>query len=100
MSIPNVTDCRYLGITISVKNCDLDSVAYLGFHLGGGVKINLRKVFTMWFRGHVPPKNFLKIVQFGAFWSIFCCNFIKKIFLKMFIFYKENYRHCITANYT
>ena len=25
MSIPNVTDCRYLGITISVKNCDLDS---------------------------------------------------------------------------
>ena len=22
--IPNVTDCRYLGITISVKNCDLD----------------------------------------------------------------------------
>ena len=23
MSIPNVTDCRYLGITISVKNCDL-----------------------------------------------------------------------------
>ena len=24
MSIPNVTDCRYLGITISVKNCDLD----------------------------------------------------------------------------
>ena len=24
MSIPNVTNCRYLGITISVKNCDLD----------------------------------------------------------------------------
>ena len=24
MSIPNVTGCRYLGITISVKNCDLD----------------------------------------------------------------------------
>ena len=24
MSIPNVTDCRYLDITISVKNCDLD----------------------------------------------------------------------------
>ena len=24
MSISNVTDCRYLGITISVKNCDLD----------------------------------------------------------------------------
>ena len=24
MNIPNVTDCRYLGITISVKNCDLD----------------------------------------------------------------------------
>ena len=24
MSIPNVTDCRYLGIIISVKNCDLD----------------------------------------------------------------------------
>ena len=22
ISIPNVTDCRYLGITISVKNCD------------------------------------------------------------------------------
>ena len=24
MSISNVTDCKYLGITISVKNCDLD----------------------------------------------------------------------------
>ena len=24
MRIPNITDCRYLGITISVKNCDLD----------------------------------------------------------------------------
>ena len=24
MSIPNFTDCRYLGVTISVKNCDLD----------------------------------------------------------------------------
>ena len=24
MSNPNVTDCRYLGITISVKKCDLD----------------------------------------------------------------------------
>ena len=24
ISIPNVTDCRYLGLTISVKNCDLD----------------------------------------------------------------------------
>ena len=24
INIPNVTDCRYLGITISVKNCDLD----------------------------------------------------------------------------
>ena len=24
MSIPKVTDCTYLGINISVKNCDLD----------------------------------------------------------------------------
>ena len=24
MSIPNVTDCKYLGITISVENCELD----------------------------------------------------------------------------
>ena len=24
MSIPSVTNCKYLGITISVKNCDLD----------------------------------------------------------------------------
>ena len=24
MSIPNVTDCRYFGITISRKSCDLD----------------------------------------------------------------------------
>ena len=24
ISIPNVTDCRHLGITISVKNCDLN----------------------------------------------------------------------------
>ena len=24
MSIPNITDCKYLDITISVKNCKLD----------------------------------------------------------------------------
>ena len=24
INIPNITDCRYFGITISVKNCDLD----------------------------------------------------------------------------
>ena len=24
ISLPNVTDCRYLGIIIPVKNCDLD----------------------------------------------------------------------------
>ena len=38
-------------------------------------------------RGYAPPGNFLKMVQFDAFWSIFCCNFVKKFFLTMFIFY-------------
>ena len=30
INIPNVTDCRYLGITISVKNCDLDLKRQMG----------------------------------------------------------------------
>ena len=64
-------------------------VAYLGFHFGGGVQIFFGKVgvfawreascsawrshaFVRGVRGHAPPRNFLKMVQFGAFWRIFC----------------------------
>ena len=34
--------------------------------------------------GHAPPEKFFLN---GAIWSIFCCNFIKTIFVKKFIFY-------------
>ena len=34
----------------------------------------------------LPREIFLKTVQFDAFWSIFCCNFVQ-IFLTMFILY-------------
>ena len=40
------------------------SVPFQGFHFGG---------------------VHIKFTQFAAFWNIFCCNFVKKIF-KMFIF--------------
>ena len=28
--------------------------------------------FVWGIRGHAPPRKFLKMVQFGAFWRIFC----------------------------
>ena len=60
------------------------SVAYLGFHFGGGVQNFSGKVgvfawreapcsawrshaFARGVRGYAPPKFFLKMVQFGAF---------------------------------
>ena len=36
-------------------------------------------VFVRGVRGHAPPRKFLKIVQFGAFYRVFCKNFVKKI---------------------
>ena len=62
----------------------LSAVAYLGFHFGGGVQNFSGKVgvfawreapcsawqshaFARGVRGHGPPRNFLKMVQFGAF---------------------------------
>ena len=58
-------------------------MAYLGFYFGGeGVQniFGYLGVFA-WLcivlhargvRGYAPPRKFLKIVQFGAFWRIFC----------------------------
>ena len=61
------------------------TVAYLGFHFGGGVQIfsEIVGVFNAWreaqcsawrshafargVRGHDPPRKILKIVQFRAF---------------------------------
>ena len=34
--------------------------------------------FPKGFRGMVPREFFKKMVQFGAFWRIFCKNFVKK----------------------
>ena len=55
----------------------VETVAYLGFHFGGGGVQNLSgKVgvfawqsheFAGGVRGHAPPRKFLKMVQFGAF---------------------------------
>ena len=60
------------------KNNYLEAVAYLGFHFGVGFKIVLENwgylhgpwqshAFAKGVRGHVPPRNFLKMMQFGAF---------------------------------
>ena len=42
---------------------------------GGGFKMFLEKcgsAFAREVRGHAPPRTFLKMVQFDAFWRIFC----------------------------
>ena len=47
---------------------------------GGGVQNIFGKVGALWrshasdrgVRGYAPPRKFLKMVQFGAFWRIFC----------------------------
>ena len=59
------------------------AVAYLGFHFGGGSKFFWKSGVFAWreapcsawrshafargVRGHAPPRNFFKMVQFGAF---------------------------------
>ena len=59
------------------------AVAYLGFHFGGGSKYFCKSGgncmargeatrLARGVRGHAPPRKFLKMVQFGAFWRIFC----------------------------
>ena len=71
-----------------VQNCKLHQneifdvlspVVYLGFHFGGGgFNIFLEKWGYLHgaklggFGGHAPPRKVLKMVQFGAFWRIFC----------------------------
>ena len=60
----------------------IHSVAYLGFHFGGGgfkiflenwgylmhgAKRHARHALARGVRGHAPPRKFLKMVQFGAF---------------------------------
>ena len=40
------------------------------------------------FGGMLPPRKFLKMVQFGAFWSIFSCNFVKKICKNVILYTK------------
>ena len=36
------------------------------------VRALIRHAFARGVRGHAPPRKFLKMVQFGAFWRIFC----------------------------
>ena len=60
ISIPNVTDCRYLGITISVKNSDLD------------LKRQMRKCYdaNMLLRKFVKCSSVMKYYSFKTY----CCN--------------------------
>ena len=61
INIPNVTDCRYLGITISVKNCDLD------------LKRQMRKCYAnanMLLRKFVKCSPDVKCYLFKTY----CCN--------------------------
>ena len=42
--------------------------------------------FARGIRGHAPPRNFFKMVQFGAFWCIFGSNFVFKKFQNLLFF--------------
>ena len=53
------------------------AVAYLGFHFGGGSNFFVKVGVFAWreargVRGHAAPRKKFKMVQFGAFWRIFC----------------------------
>ena len=39
--------------------------------------------------GHAPPRNFFKMVQFGAFWCIFESDFVLNFFLNYHLLYKK-----------
>ena len=72
-------------VTSLLKVYGIRSVAYLGFHFGGGVQKFSGKVgvynawreapcsalrshaFARGVRGYAPPRNFFKMVQFCAF---------------------------------
>ena len=71
--LPNVSSVKINALTVS-------GVSRISFR-GGGVQNIFGKVgvfawrshaFARGVRGHAPPRKFLKIVQFGAFWRIFC----------------------------
>ena len=66
-----------IGNVIWLVNVNVCAVAYLGFYFGGGgggggVKNIFVKVGARGVRGYAPPRKFFKMVQFGAFWRIFC----------------------------
>ena len=76
----NTLTCRPI---ISLYILDSSTVAYLRFQFGGGdVEISFSEVMVFawceWGFGGMPPKKFFKMVQFGALWSIFFWNFVKK----------------------
>ena len=68
----------------------LSGVSKVSFR-GGGVGFKL--ICEKWaylhareFGGMLPLEKFFKMVQFDAFWSVFCYNFVKIV--KIFIFIK------------
>ena len=94
--------CLFLCFCYKIFFCSLrhfrciSSGPYVGFHFGrrGEVKLILEsgaicmarsamlgvakpRVLRGGIGGILPRENFLKMVQFGAFWSIFCCNFVQ-----------------------
>ena len=84
----NETELRYTRNTTTQAGCITNKVAYLGFYFVGGGEGWGQNVFGkvgvfgylhgakprvasgVW--GHAPPRKFLKMLQFGAFWRIFC----------------------------
>ena len=82
-------------ITASLMHSSCDTIssgASPGFGRGGGENfffeiLNLHVAkrhaahgeamrFARGVRGHAPPRKFLKMVQFGAFWCIFGSDFL------------------------
>ena len=49
--------------------------------------------FNRGVRGHSPPRNFFRTVQFGAFWCIFWSDLVLKNFNNYHFLYK-NFKNC------
>ena len=82
---------------VSITTTSDSGVSRISFRGRVEVLINFRKVEALGgFGGMRPPRKFLKIMQFGTFWRIFCYNFIPpKNCKNVYILYK-NLRYCIT----
>ena len=69
--------CKQYADDVSLKfNVSKTKCRPIYFDYTGSTNIPNNNVFI---HEHASQRKFLKMVQFGAYWRLFCKNFVKKI---------------------